>query len=101
MRLWANARDYKQLRIADFINNSGGIFMLVYSFDKKAIADVSCLIVERNVGGGKDGKFVIRGYRNSIGEGVVCSRFDNEEDAIRELENAFKAFSDKSAYYIF
>ena len=64
--------------------------MLVYSYDKKTVVDATCLTVERNPGGGKDGKFVIRG-----------SRFATEEDAINELENAFKAFADDSSYYIF
>lgn len=75
--------------------------MLVYSYDKKTVVDATCLTVERNPGGGKDGKFVIIGWRNSIGEGVICSRFATEEDAINELENAFKAFADDSSYYIF
>ncbi|MCM1487966.1 MAG: hypothetical protein NC203_06345 [Firmicutes bacterium] len=75
--------------------------MLIYSDDKKTVIEASCLRVERVVGGGKNGKYVISGWRNAIGEGVVCAQYATEEEAVNGLENAFKAIADGAGYYIF
>lgn len=75
--------------------------MLVYSYDKKTVIEASCLRVDKNLSGKKDSKYIISGWRNALGEVVVCAQYATEEEAINGLENAFRAFADGASYYIF
>ncbi len=75
--------------------------MLVYSHDKKTIIEASCLMVQKNIVGGKGGKYIIGGWRNALGDVVVCEQYPDEQSAIEALEKVFKAFADGASYYTF
>lgn len=61
--------------------------MLIYSQSRKKIADCAAISVERNVGGGKEGKFALVG---SAGFGTMCDGilavYPDEKTAVDELE---------------
>ena len=74
--------------------------MLIFSQDKKNIIDAKLLQVQRNLGGGKDGKFII--LASSVGIGAtVAAAFQDEKTAMDALEKAYKAFADGAASYEF
>lgn len=75
--------------------------MLVYSFDKKSVVDASLLQVQRNLGGGKEAKYIISASRDALGETVVMAQFADEKTAVDALERAFRAFEEGAVSYRF
>ena len=74
--------------------------MLIYSQSRKKIADCAAISVERNVGGGKEGKYALVG---SAGFGTMCdvilSLYLVEKTAVDELEKIFAAFDSGAGSY--
>lgn len=75
--------------------------MLIFSQDKKSVIDAKILYVQRNLGGGKDGKFMISACAEGMGMQVVAAVFADEKNALDTLEKAYRAFSDGAASYSF
>ncbi len=74
--------------------------MLIYSHDKKNVVDARMLSVERNIGGGKDSKFMITASVEGFGPAVAAT-FPDEKTAIDALEKAYRAFVDGAVSYEF
>lgn len=74
--------------------------MLIFSQDKKSVIDAKLLLIQRNIGGGKDGKFMISAYAEPGGQ-VIAAVFADEKTAMDALEKAYRAFSDGAASYSF
>lgn len=76
--------------------------MLIYSSDKKSVVEASMLQVQRNIGGGKDGKYMIIACSDRMGTAVViAATFPDEKTAVDALEKAFGAFSEGASSYRF
>lgn len=76
--------------------------MLIYSNDKKSVVEASMLQVQRNIGGGKDGKYMIIDCSDRMGTAVViAATFPDEKTAVDALEKAFRAFSEGALSYCF
>lgn len=74
--------------------------MLIFSQDKKNIIEAKLLQVQRNLGGGKDGKFII--LASSVGIGAtIAATFPDEKTAQDALEKAYRAFAGGAASYEF
>lgn len=74
--------------------------MLVFSKDRKKIADCVSVSVQRNFGGGKDGKYVLvgsAGFGTSY-DGILAS-YSDEKTAMDELEKIFAAFENGAKSY--
>lgn len=74
--------------------------MLIFSQDKKNVIDAKLLRVQRNLGGGKDGKFIILASSAGIGS-TIGAAFRDEKTALDALEKAYKAFADGAVSYEF
>lgn len=74
--------------------------MLIYTQDKKNVIDAKMLQVQRNIGGGKDGKFMILACAEGMGQ-AIAAVFSDEKTALDALEKAFRAFSDGASGYSF
>ncbi len=74
--------------------------MLIYSSNKKSVIEARLLQVQRNIGGGKDGKYMIIAYPEGMGT-VIAATFADEKTAVDALEKAFKAFADGASSYCF
>ncbi len=74
--------------------------MLIFSHDKKNVVDARMLSVERNIGGGKDGKFMITASVGGFGPAVAAT-FPDEKSALDALEKAFRAFENGAVSYEF
>lgn len=74
--------------------------MLIYSSDKKSVVEARLLQVQRNIGGGKDGKYMIIAYPEGMGT-VIAATFPDEKTATDALEKAFRAFAEGALSYIF
>lgn len=74
--------------------------MLIYSQDRKSVADAKSLVVQRNLGGGKDGKYMITAGLDGVGV-VVAAAYPDEKSAVDALEKAYRAFADGAAAYKF
>ncbi len=76
--------------------------MIILTQDKKKLIDCSQVSVEKNFGGKKEAKFVITGIpRNLELMGFELGRFVDEESAMAELQDIYKAFEEgKNAYSI-
>lgn len=74
--------------------------MLIYTQDKKNVIEAKLLQVQRNIGGGKDGKFMILASAEGMGQ-AIAAVFPDEKTALDALEKAFRAFSDGASSYIF
>ena len=74
--------------------------MLIYSQKRKKIADCAAISVERNLGGGKEGKYALVG---SAGFGTMCDGihavYPDEKTAVDELEKIFAAFERGAGSY--
>ncbi|MDE7398675.1 MAG: hypothetical protein K2N06_04015 [Oscillospiraceae bacterium] len=65
--------------------------MLIYSQDKRNVADANLLQVQRIIGGKKDAKYAIMAFGESTGQ-VIVAQFSDEKTATDALEKAFQAF---------
>lgn len=74
--------------------------MLIYSSDKKSVVDAELLQVQRNIGGGKEGKFMIVACPMG-NETVIAATFHDEKTAADALEKAFGAFAEGASSYCF
>ena len=75
--------------------------MLIYAQDRKSVADVKSLVVSRNLGGGKDGKYMILAYTSGISNQVIAGTYPDEKTAIDALEKAYTAFAEGAKAYKF
>jgi len=62
--------------------------MWIMGVDGTELAEVTFFKLTKNIGGGKDKKWVITGYPHSIDVigGIVCAYFSEEDRAIAALE---------------
>lgn len=74
--------------------------MLVFTQDKKNVVDARQLSVQRNIGGGKDGKYMITAFPEGLGAAVAAT-FPDEKSALDALEKAFRAFEGGAVSYEF
>lgn len=74
--------------------------MLIFSQDKKALIKASSLQVQRNLGGGKDAKYMIIASPEGLGQ-VIVAAFADEKTAIDTLEKVYRAFAEGAASYSF
>ncbi len=65
--------------------------MIIFSQDKKRMVDCKKVVVERNIGGGKDAKYVLIAYLSDLGGDIVGS-YPEEKNALDELEKIYAAF---------
>lgn len=75
--------------------------MLIYSMDRKCIVDAKTLRVTRNIGGGKEAKYVISAEDTGELASAIAAQFPDEKTAIDALEKAFAAFADGARAYKF
>lgn len=77
--------------------------MLIFSQDKKNIIEAKQLQIQRNLGGGKDGKFIILANSAGIGSTIsmIAAAFPDEKTALDALEKAYKAFADGAKSFDF
>ena len=75
--------------------------MLIYAQDRKSVAVAKSLVVSRNIGGGKDGKYMILAYTEGIGGQVIAGTYPDEKSAIDALEKAYTAFAEGAKAYKF
>ena len=75
--------------------------MLIYSLDRKCVIDAKVLQVTRNLGGGKDGKYVISALGIGGMNTAVVAQFSDEKTAIDALEKAYTAFAEGAKAYKF
>lgn len=74
--------------------------MLIYSQDRKSVVKARALLVQRNLGGGKDGKYMILACPEGIGQ-AIAAVFPDEKTAVDALEKAYQAFADGAKAYKF
>lgn len=74
--------------------------MLIFTQDKKSIVKARTLQIQRNIGGGKDGKYMISACPEGVGA-VIAATFPDEKTALDALEKAFRAFADGASSYCF
>ncbi len=65
--------------------------MIIFSQDRKSIVDCKVAEVTRNLGGGKDAKYIITARTSDIG-GVIVGSYPEEKNAMDELEKIYAAF---------
>ncbi|MCM1165973.1 MAG: hypothetical protein NC299_07670 [Lachnospiraceae bacterium] len=75
--------------------------MLIYSQDRKSVVWAKTLRVERNIGGGKDAKYMILACAEGIGGQVIAATYPEEKLAMDVLEKVYAAFADGAAVYKF
>ena len=76
--------------------------MLIFSRDRKCVIDAKVIQVTRNLGGGKDGKYIISAEcTGGLSAPVVAAQFPDEKTAIDALEKAYAAFADGAKAYKF
>ncbi len=75
--------------------------MLIYSQDRKSVVDAALFTVERNLGGGKDAKYVILAKPDGFGAVVIAAAYPDEKTAMDALEKVYAAFADGAAAYKF
>lgn len=70
--------------------------MWIMGADGKELADVKFFKVMKNIGSGKDKKWVINGYPHSVEVigGIVCAYFSDEDRAIAALEKVSEFFEE-------
>ncbi len=74
--------------------------MIIFTQDKKNIVNARQISVQRNIGGGKDGKFMISAFTGGL-ESAVAATFPDEKSALDALEKAFRAFENGAVSYEF
>lgn len=74
--------------------------MLIYSKDRKSIVNANLIQVNRNLGGGKDGKYIISAIGESTGE-VILACYPEEKFAVDALEKIYNAFANGASSYKF
>lgn len=75
--------------------------MLIYSYDRKCVIDAKLLQVTRNLGGGKEGKYIISAEGMGGLSTAVAAQFPDEKTAIDALEKAYAAFAEGAKAYKF
>ena len=75
--------------------------MLIFSQDRKSLAKTRLLQVQRNIGGGKEGKFMILACAEGLGGQVIAGTYPDEKTATDALEKAYQAFADGAKTYKF
>lgn len=70
--------------------------MLVFSQDKKSLIEAKSLQVQRNLGGGKDAKYMIIASPEGLGQ-VIMAVFADEKTALDALEKVYRAFAEGAA----
>ncbi len=51
--------------------------MLIYAQDRKNVVDARLFVVQRNIGGGKDGKYMIIAGADGMGGQVIAGTYTN------------------------
>lgn len=74
--------------------------MLIFTQDRKCVVKARTLQIQRNIGGGKDGKYMISACPEGLGT-VIAAAFPDEKTALDALEKAFRAFADGAPSYCF
>ncbi len=75
--------------------------MIILSQDKKNISDCARVSVERNLGGGKDAKYILIG--TLIGTGTFqysIANYPDEGSAMAELQKICTAFANGEKAYV-
>ncbi|MDE7362116.1 MAG: hypothetical protein K2N38_09310 [Oscillospiraceae bacterium] len=75
--------------------------MLIYSRDRKSVIDAKVLQVTRNLGGGKDCKYIISAEGMGGLSAAVAAQSPDEKTAIDALEKAYTAFAEGANAYKF
>lgn len=75
--------------------------MLIYAQDRKNVVDARLFAVQRNIGGGKDGKYMILACTEGVGSQVIAGAYPDEKTAMDALEKAYQAFADGAKAYKF
>ena len=73
------------------------ITMIIISKDKTKCAEYNRIIVQKNVGGGKEKKYAVIGSVNHHDDILDC--FPDKESAVRELEKIFAAYQNGEKTY--
>ncbi len=72
--------------------------MLIMAQDKKRLIDCKIVEVTRNLGGGKDAKYVLTASVGGFGAMIIGS-FNDEESAMAELQKIYAAFETGTKVY--
>ncbi len=74
--------------------------MTIFTQDRKKIINCTKISVERNIGGGKAGKYCLLGYM--LGEALtaeILAAYPEEKNAMDELEKIYAAFAAGAKFY--
>ena len=96
----ANGAEHGSPKLRSLLNKEDKD-MLVLSCDRKSVIDAKVLQVTRNLGGGKDGKYVISALVIGGIRTAVVAQFPDEKTAIDALEKAYTAFAEGAKAYKF
>ena len=74
--------------------------MMIFSKDRKKMIDCTAISVERNFGGGKDGKYALVGSADfgTTSDGILAV-YSDEKTALDELEKIFAAAENGAKFY--
>lgn len=75
--------------------------MLIYAQDRKNVVDARLFAVQRNIGGGKDGKYMIIAWAEGMSGQVIAGAYPDEKTAMDALEKVYAAFADGAKAYKF
>ncbi len=72
--------------------------MLIMAQDKKRMVDCKIVEVTRNIGGGKEAKYVLTASTSGFGA-MIIGAYPDEESAMVELEKIYTAFESGAKTY--
>ena len=72
--------------------------MLIMAQDKKRMVDCKIVEVTRNIGGGKEAKYVLTASTSGFGA-MIIGAYPDEESAMAELEKIYTAFESGAKTY--
>ena len=72
--------------------------MMIMSRDGKTIIKINSIQVVKNIGGPKDGKYVLSA-NGGFGAGAVLAQYTDEKTAMDELEKIYTAMTEGAKAY--
>ena len=72
--------------------------MIIFSQDRKSVIDCKIVEVTRNLGGGKESKYVLTASASGFGV-VTVGSYPEEKSAMDELEKIYAAFEAGAKIY--
>ena len=66
--------------------------MIIFAQDRKSIVDCKIVNITRNLGGGKEAKYILTASASGFGT-VTVGSYPEEKNAMDELEKIYAAFA--------